>query len=426
MREPLSALNIGNSPGRLWGVINCGQAHFECGTIEATVRIMHLCKNNHGRAWLAVRLVGPSLRDGGMEVALSRVERIRELTEANGVPGSESAVRRLMESYLEPLSSRLIRDRMGSVVGEKIGQENGPKVLVAGHLDEIGMMVTYITDEGFLKFQTLGGWWSQVMLSQRVTIETRKGSLLGVVGSKPPHILSADERKKAVEMKELFIDIGVKDKEEAIEYGVRPGDAIIPWSPFTPLANGKFFCGKALDNRLGCATAVEVMASLQSVHHPNVLYAGASVQEEVGLRGAQTLVQTIRPDVAIALDVGIAGDTPGLTKTDALSRCGEGPILLIYDASMVPNPLFRDFVLDTAEATGVKCQVEYVSGGGTDGGRFQLYGEGVPTVAIGLPTRYIHSHTSIYHQDDFDEGVALVTELVKHLDNNTVETISRH
>lgn len=352
-----------------------------------------------------------------------RLEIIRRLSEAGGVPGFESPVRKLMEELLTPVSEELIRDHFGSVVGRKTGDASGPKVLVAGHLDEIGMLVTQITDEGFLRFQTLGGWWSQVMLAQRVTVQTRKGDLVGVIGSKPPHILPAEERNKVVQMKDMFIDIGVSSREEAEEAGVRPGDPIIPWSPFTPLANGKFFAGKAFDNRLGCATAVELLRELQGVQHPNVVFAGATTQEEVGLRGAQTLVQTVEPDVAFAVDVGIAGDTPGIKKHEAMSKCGKGPLILLYDATMVPNPRLRDFVLDTAADEHIPVQVDYVPGGGTDAGRFQTFASGVPSLAIGFPTRYIHSHVGVYHQDDFDNAVRLLTEVLRRLDWSTVRTI---
>ncbi len=356
----------------------------------------------------------------------SRLDMIKQLTEAYGVSGYEHNVRKLYETFLEPVSDELVRDKSGGVVGKKVGDANGPKVLIAGHLDEIGMMVTYIEDDGFIRFQTLGGWWSQVMLAQRVVIQTRKGELMGVIGSKPPHILPADERDKAVKTKDMFIDIGVSSKQEAEEVGVRPGDPIVPWGPFTPLANGKYFMAKALDNRLGCAAAVEVLRELQGQHHPNILYAGATTQEEVGLRGAQTLVHEVQPDVAIAIDVGIAGDTPELKKSDALSKCGDGPILLLYDATMIPNPRFRDFVIDTAKDAGIPLQVEVVAGGGTDAGKFHTFGSGVPSVAIGFPTRYIHSHSAVYHQDDFDNAVRLIAELIRRLDAKTVAEIQNY
>jgi putative aminopeptidase FrvX len=370
-----------------------------------------------------MKMFNISKMSGGSVVSSSTMDMIRDLSEAYGVSGHESGIRKLYQTYLEPVSERIERDKFGGIVGVKTGDVNGPRVLLAGHLDEIGMMVTYITDDGFIYFQTLGGWWSQVMLAQRVVIQTRKGEITGIIGSKPPHVLPADERNKVVKIQEMFIDIGVKDKAEAEEVGVRPGDPILPWSPFTPLANGKFFMGKALDNRLGCATSVEVLRGLQGQAHPNTLFAGATTQEEVGLRGAQTLANLVKPDIAIALDVGIAGDTPRMKKSEALSRCGEGPILLIYDASMIPNPRFRDFVMDTASDKKLPLQVEVVAAGGTDAGRFQLHDAGVPSVAIGYATRYIHSHAAVYHHDDFENAVQILVELVKRLDRSTVQSI---
>lgn len=355
----------------------------------------------------------------------SRIEIIGELCNAYGVPGHESNVRKLYERYLTPVSERVERDNMGSVVGVKTGDATGPRVLIAGHLDEIGLMVSHITNSGFLKFQTLGGWWSQVMLSQRVVVQTRKGEIIGLTGSKPPHILPASERNKVVEIKDIFIDIGASSKEEAEEMGVRLGDPIVPWSPFTQMANSKLYMGKALDNRLGCATALEVLRDLQSEVHPNVVYAGATVQEEVGLRGARTLVNKIQPDIAIALDVGVAGDTPGISEDQRgyLADVGKGPLIMLYDASMIPNTRFRDFVLDTASDAGIPVQLETMAGGGTDAGQFHLYGAGVPSIAIGHATRYIHSHNAVFHQDDFDNGVRLVVELVKRLDTTVVKEI---
>ncbi len=181
------------------------------------------------------------------------------------------------------MSDALVRDRFERGCGPENRRCERAEDLVAGHLDEIGMVVTHITDEGFIYFQTVGGWWSQVMLAQRVVIQTRKGDVMGVIRSKPPHVLPADERNKVVKVKDMYIDIGVKDKAEAEEVGVRPGDPIAPWGPFTPLANEKYFMSKALDNRLGCAASVEVLRALQDKPIRTLLYAGATTQEEVRL-----------------------------------------------------------------------------------------------------------------------------------------------
>lgn len=350
---------------------------------------------------------------------------LKELTEASGVPGQEQEVRELMRSYLQPLCDEIYTDRLGSIIGRKVGLAGGPKIMLMGHMDEIGFMVTHITKDGFIKFQTLGGWWSQVMLAQRVKILTRKGDVIGVIGSKPPHVLSPEERNKVVEIKNMYIDVGADGEESAKEMGIRPGDPIVPVCPFTVMANGKMYMAKALDNRTGCATAVEVLKRLQGVDHPNVVYSGASVQEEVGLRGAQTSAFMIEPDIFFALDVGIAGDTPGLAEGGNLpnSKCGKGPLILIYDGSMVPNTKLRDLVIATAEEEGIPYQYDALSGGGTDAGRAHLVHRGVPSLVIGFPTRYIHSHASLVHHDDLENAAKLVAAVVRRLDQKTVEWI---
>lgn len=348
----------------------------------------------------------------------------KELTEAAGVPGQEEEVRDLMRKYLEPVSEEIVTDNLGSIMAKKTGQANGPKIMLAGHLDEVGFLVTNITSKGYIKFQPLGGWWSQVMLAQRVVIKTRKGDIVGVIGSKPPHILPTEERNKVVQIKDMFIDIGASSAEEAKEFGVRPGDAIVPICPFTIMNNEKFMMAKAWDNRAGCALAVEVLNQLQGSDHPNVIYSGATVQEEVGLRGAATAPHLVQPDIFFALDVGIAGDTPGMLD-DQLpnSKLGKGPLIVLYDYSMVPHKKLLDLVLDTAEEEGIPVQFESMPGGGTDAGKVHLYGKGVPSLVIGFPTRYIHSHASILHRDDFENAAKLLTAVIKKLDEKTLASL---
>jgi putative aminopeptidase FrvX len=355
------------------------------------------------------------------------LKMLKELTEAPGVPGAEGPVRDVMARYLAPLGE-LVTDGLGSIVayrsGKGVDKESGPRVLIAGHMDEVGFMVTRIDDEGFLKFQTLGGWWEQVMLAQRVTIRTRKGDLTGVFGSKPPHILTQEERKKPVDKSDMFIDIGVMSKQEAIDAGVRPGDPIIPICPFTVMTNEKMLLAKAWDNRFGCAVAIQVLQLLDG-SHPNTVYAGATVQEEVGLRGAQTLSHLVNPDVAISVDVGIAGDTPGVKKHEAQSKMGDGPIILIYDGSLIPSLKLRDLFIDVAEEEKIPYQFDSVAAGGTDGGRFQLSHSGVPTINIGIPTRYIHSATSMAHLDDINNASRLIAAVLNRLDTEKVEELKR-
>lgn len=354
------------------------------------------------------------------------VKMMKELTEVDGVPGFEREVRAKMNDYLAPLSDEIVRDRLGGILGKKVGQADGPKVLVAGHLDEVGWMVTYITKKGFLKFQQLGGWWPNVMLSQKVRIKTRKGDYIGIIGSKAPHVLTPEERNKVVPMKEMFIDIGARDREHAEEMGIRPGDAIIPVSEFFEMRGGELWAAKALDNRAGCGVAVEVLRQLQNEDHPNVVYSGATVQEEVGTRGAQIMGALVQPDIAFAIDVGLAYDTPGFEVYPASCNLDEGPLMMIFDASMVPHVGLRNLVMDTAEELGIKLQTDALAGGGTDAAKFHLSGIGCPSIVIGFATRYIHSHTAVMSRKDFEQAAQLVTAVIKKLDKKTVEELHNY
>jgi putative aminopeptidase FrvX len=347
----------------------------------------------------------------------------QELTCAFGIPGYEEPVRRVMRKYLEPISDEILMDNLGSIAGVKHGRKFGPRIMVAGHLDEIGFVVTMITKEGFLKFQPAGGWWSQVLLAQRVHVITRNGELPGLIGSKPPHILSPEERKKVVDIKEMFIDIGASSKEEALAFGVRPGDPVVPWCDFTVMPNPKVLMNKAWDNRAGCAAAIQTMQLLQGKEHPNSVYAVGNVQEEVGLRGAITMSNTIEPDIGIAMDVGIAGDVPGVKDYEAQGRMGGGPVILLYDASMIPHQALRRLVIDTADELGIPYQFDAISGGGTDAGRIHTWGRGVPSIVISFATRYIHSHAALINRDDIENAARLVAALIQKLDSDTVQRI---
>jgi putative aminopeptidase FrvX len=353
------------------------------------------------------------------------LQMFRELTEAPGAPGHEHVARDVMRKFIEPYADHIYTDNLGSLIAEKKGTiETGPKVMIAGHLDEIGLMITHITDKGFLRFQTLGGWWGQVMLAQRVTILTRQGEIEGVIGSKPPHILSPEARKKPVEIKDMFIDIGATSKQEAEEFGIRPGDTVVPICPFTVMKNPKMLMAKAWDNRVGCAIAIEVLKRLNNVELPSTVYGVGTVQEEVGLRGAQTSAHLIQPDIAFAVDVGIAGDTPGVKPEEALSKIGEGPQIIIFDSSMIPHKGLRDLVVQVAEEHNIPYQFDSVAGGGTDAGKTHLAGNGVPSLAITIATRYIHSHAAILHRDDFENTVNLLVAVIKKLNRETIDQLN--
>ncbi|KRG11492.1 M42 family metallopeptidase [Lederbergia galactosidilytica] len=349
---------------------------------------------------------------------------LKDLTDAKGIPGNEKEPREVMKQYITPFADEVESDGLGSLIAKKIGAENGPKIMISGHLDEVGFMITQIDDKGFLRFQTVGGWWSQVMLAQRVTIVTSKGDITGVIGSKPPHILSAEARKKPIDIKDMFIDIGASNKEEAVEWGVRPGDMVVPYFEFTVMNNEKMLLAKAWDNRIGCAIAIDVMKNLQNVDHQNIVYGVGTVQEEVGLRGAKTAANKIQPDIAIAVDVGIAGDTPGISEKEAQSKMGDGPQIILYDASMVSHKGLRELITDVADELNIPYQFDAIPGGGTDAGSIHLAAEGAPSIAMTIATRYIHSHAGILHRDDFENAVKLITEVIKRLDRETVDKIT--
>lgn len=350
------------------------------------------------------------------------LQMLRELTEAPGVPGQEDAVRRVVRTYMEPLGE-LVRDNLGGIACRRVGQAERPKIMLAGHMDEIGFMVTRITDEGFLRFQTLGGWWEHVMLAQRVEVYTRNGPIIGVIGSKPPHILEPEERKRIVEKKAMFIDIGAASRAEAEEWGITPGDPVVPICPFTMMHNAKLVMAKAWDNRFGCALAIEVVRQLQQQAHPNTVYGVGTVQEEVGIRGAATITSVVEPDIAFVLDVGVAGDMPGVDADSVNTALGKGPLILLYDSSMVPHTGLRNLVIDTARAEEIPLQIDRLAMGGTDGGRIHIFGAGIPTLVVGVPTRYIHTHAGIMHLEDFTNAVRLLVAVIKRLDAEMVQKL---
>ena len=348
------------------------------------------------------------------------LDLFKNLTELPGAPGNEHAVREYMRKRLTPVSDELIQDNLGGIFGVRKGKAGDPKIMVAGHMDEVGFMVTQVTKNGMIRFQPLGGWWSQVLLAQRVQIITENGPVIGVIGSIPPHLLDESKRNKPMEIKNMLIDIGADDKEDAVKAGIRPGQQILPICPFTPMANPKKILAKAWDNRYGCGLAIELLEEVHGIELPNTLYSGATVQEEVGLRGAQTAANLIRPDLFLALDASPANDAAG--NKEEFGQLGNGTLLRILDRTMVTHRGMREFILDTAESNDIPYQY-FVSPGGTDAGRVHTSLEGIPSAVIGICARYIHTHASIMHVDDYAAAKELLIKLVKAFDKTTVETI---
>ncbi|GIP32240.1 M42 family metallopeptidase [Paenibacillus sp. J2TS4] len=351
------------------------------------------------------------------------IELFQTLTELPGPPGFEHEVRRFVRGELEKVTNEIVLDRLGSIFGVLRGDEHGPKVMVNGHMDEVGFMISSIQENGMLKFQTLGGWWNQVLLAQRVQVITKQGPLTGVIGSTPRHLLDEAQRSKPVEIAAMFIDIGADSREQAMEMGVRPGLPAVPVCPFTPLADGKKIMAKAWDNRFGVGLALELAKELHGKPFPNVLYAGATVQEEVGLRGAQTASALIQPDICYTLDAGPANDTTG--DRHSFGQLGKGTLVRILDSSIVPNQALIEFILDTAESADIPYQY-FISPGATDAGKVHLYGQGVPTAALGVCARYIHTSASILHVDDYAAAKELLVRLVQATDRTLLQTITEN
>ncbi|MGL4819052.1 MAG: M42 family metallopeptidase [Bacilli bacterium] len=350
----------------------------------------------------------------------STLQLFKTLTEMHGAPGFEHEVRAFIKERMTPYAEEFVYDRLGSVFAKKTGDASGPRIMVAGHMDEVGFMVVGITASGLLRFQPLGGWWSQVLLAQRVEIMTGQGPIVGVISSTPPHLLDEGRRQKPMDIKEMLIDIGADDEADARAMGVREGQSVVPICPFTPMANPKKILAKAWDNRYGCGLAVELMEHLAANAHPNVAFIGATVQEEVGLRGAKTAASLIKPDIFFALDASPANDMTG--SKHEFGRLGDGVLMRIMDRTMIMDKNLREFLLDTCESNAIRYQY-FVSPGGTDAGSVHVANEGIPSAVIGVPSRYIHSSASILHVDDYAAAKELLFKLMTSLDRSTYETI---
>lgn len=353
-----------------------------------------------------------------------REQLLKELTEAAGVPGYEEEVRAVLRRYLEGTAG-IAQDGLGSFVARLPGPPDSPRVMLAGHMDEVGFLVRQIGDEGCLRFLPLGGWWDQVVLGQRMEVITRQGHVIGVTGAKPPHLLDEGERSKMLPKKEMYLDVGASSREEVEALGIRLGDPIVPVSPFTQMGRPQSYLGKAFDDRIGCALMVESLLHMAKEEHPNALYGVGTVQEEIGLRGAKTSAHLVEPDVALILEVDIAGDVPGIKPEECTTRLGKGPALLLYDARMIPNLRLRDLVIQTAEAEGIPLQFSAMTGGATDGAMIHMHAAGVPCAVLGVPARHVHSHAGIIRRDDYDLALRLVLALIRKLDREMVASLTR-
>jgi endoglucanase len=363
------------------------------------------------------------------------VKFLEEICNAFGPSGFETEVQSIIHNYGKQFADEVLFDRLGSVIFKR--GNTGPKLMLAGHSDEVGFIISGIDKTGYLKITNLGGWFPATLLNTQILIKPFKGeeNIIGIIASKPPHILTPEERKKTVGMQDLSVDIGCGSKEEVEALGVRIGDPAVPYSTFRTLKRNRkekkgekeeeyeieLAIAKAFDDRIGAFIATEVLRRLseENIEHPNTVFSVSTTQEEVGLRGAKTASQLIRPDLGFALDVDLAGDGPGIVGIN--QKMSGGVSISAMDRSMIPNPKLRKYVIEIAEQEKIKWQSAFLAFGGTDAGAIHLSGIGAPSVFIGVPTRHVHSHHSMVDLDDVQQAVNLMVEVIKRLDGEKLK-----
>jgi len=339
------------------------------------------------------------------------IDLLKELTEAHGVSGREEAIREICKRELGPLGE-LSFDSMGDVICTKRGTGNGKKVMIAAHMDEIGFMVKYIDDKGFVRIQTLGGWDPRQMNSQRVIVKTKEGPLNGVLmyQGKPAHLLTGNENGKQ-NHDEFFVDLGLSAEEAKAK--IKIGDSVTMDRTFMRV--GHHLTCKTMDDRVGVFVMIEALKALGD-HEVDVI-AVATVQEEVGLRGAAASASAIAPDIAIALDITLANDIPGLSEQDHITKLGQGAAIKVMDSSLICHPKVVDHFVQVAEKNSIKYQMEVLSRGGTDAGAIQRLHGGIPSFTLSIPTRYVHTVNETVHEEDVQACIDLLARYLEDAHN---------
>lgn len=341
------------------------------------------------------------------------INLMRKLSDIPGISGFENEVSEFIKKELQDHVDKIEIDPLGNLIATKKGEKKAPKIMLAAHMDEIGLMVRFIDKEGYLRFSKIGGINDQMLLNQIVTVHGNNGPITGVIGSKPPHKIKASERNKITTFEDMFIDIGAKDKKNAEEM-VTVGDAITFNNLFTEFPND-LIMGKALDNRIGCLIMMEVLKRCNT--RANV-YGVGTVQEEVGLKGAKTSAFKINPDMAFALDVTISGDHPGIKEDEAPAKIGKGPAVVLIDASgrgIITPKVVKDLLIKTGDENEIPYQLEVSDGGTTDATAIHLTREGIPTGVLSVPTRYIHTTVSVASMKDIESTIELIVKAIDSL-----------
>ena len=336
------------------------------------------------------------------------MELLKELCEASGAPGFEDDIRKIMRREFEPLVDRIETDGIGNLIAiREAKSSDAPKVMLAGHLDEIGFVVKHIDDDGFLRLSPLGGFDPKTLIAKRVCVQASSGeNLVGVMGSKPIHIMSPDERKKMPEIKDLFVDLGLPGEE--VKEKVELGDPVTLHQEFSKI--GDKYCGKSMDNRVSLYTMVEALKRSKS--RDVSVYAVATAQEEIGVRGATTAAHRIAPDMGIAIDVTLACDVVAAKPEEYVSRLGQGVAIKVLDSYSISTPKMVKRFRELAREKEIPHQMEILPAGGTDAGGIQRGGDAVPAITLSVPTRYVHSVVEMIDAKDLEATVDLLAAFI--------------
>jgi len=337
-------------------------------------------------------------------------ELLRRLSDAHGLSGFEGDIKTIIRKELEGHVDEIREDALGNLIAVKKGSDFS--VMIASHMDEIGLMVQYIDEKGFIKFVGIGGWFNPTLHTQRVLLHGNKGPVPGVIGSKPPHVMTPEDRKKEIKLEDLFIDVGASTAEEVAALGIEIGTPVTIEQELIPLANNRV-TGKALDNRVGVYVLIETIKKMKT---PMTVYAVFTVQEEVGLKGAKVSAFALNPNIAIATDVTIPGDHPGVSKKDATPEMGKGPVLVLASASgrgLLADARLAVWLRAAGDKAKIPYQLEVGDGGNTDATIINLVREGIPSIPLSVPSRYIHSPVEVVDLMDVEASIDLLVEALK-------------
>lgn len=339
-------------------------------------------------------------------------KNLRELSEVIGISGFEAEARDLIQQQIEPLVDEAWVDPLGNLLAIRKGAKKHPRILLDAHVDEIGFIVRYIHENGFLRLTPIGGWDPRILPGHRVILRpygTKPSTrVYGVIGASPPHLTTSKQRESVIAIEDLYVDIGVKSNKAVDALGIRIGTPMTVWQPFIELPDDSV-SGKAFDDRVGCLIIIEVLKRLaKASDQKSSIAVNFAVAEEIGGRGARTGAYTLEPDVALALECTSAGDMPGIPSHKSPTALGKGPAVTVADRTLIVHPKVLAALEQVAKTENIPFQYKQPLGGGTDGGPISQSRKGVPTGVVSVPCRYIHSAISLLRLGDILSTIDLV------------------